>query len=59
MSQNEKKACGRARQAVWWPGLSRQIEDLVKQCRKCSELRANRKEPMIQSAVPDRPGGRH
>ena len=36
-------------------GLSRQIEDLVKQCRKCTERRINKKEPMIPSVVPDRP----
>ena len=40
---------------LWWPGLSRQIEDLVKQCRKCTERRINKKEPMIPGVVPDRP----
>ena len=25
----------RARQAVWWPGLSRQLEELVRNCPKC------------------------
>ena len=40
---------------LWWPGLSHQIEDLVKQCRKCIERRINKKEPMIPSVVPDRP----
>ena len=48
--------CGeRAKRALWWPGLSRQIEDLVKQCRKCTERRVNKKDPMIPSIIPDRP----
>ena len=53
--QGATKCPKRARQAVWSPGLSRQVDDLVEQCRKCTELRANPKEPMIPSAVPDRP----
>ena len=53
--QGVTKCRERAKRALWWPGLSRQIEDLVKQCRKCTERRINKKEPMIPSVVPDRP----
>ena len=52
--QGVTKCRERAKRALWWPGLSRQIEDLVKQCRKCTERRINKKEPMIPSVVPDR-----
>ena len=52
--QGVTKCRERAKLALWWPGLSRQIEDLVKQCRKCTEWRINKKEPMIPSVVPDR-----
>ena len=53
--QGVTKCRERAKRTLWWPGLSRQIEDLVKQCRKCTERRINKKEPMIPSVVPDRP----
>lgn len=41
--------------ALWWPRLSRQIEDLVKQCRKCTARRINKKQPMIPRVIPARP----
>ena len=41
------KSRERAKRALWWPGLNRQIDDRVKQCGK--------KEPMIPRVVPDRP----
>ena len=43
------------KQSVWWPGLSKQIEDVVDKCDKCSKERQNRLEPMIPSDVPERP----
>ena len=53
--QGITKCRERAKRAVWWPGLSRQIEDMVRECRKCAEHRTNHKEPMIPTPVPDRP----
>ncbi|XP_028514411.1 uncharacterized protein K02A2.6 [Exaiptasia diaphana] len=53
--QGITKCRARAQRSVWWPGLSRQIEDLVRTCRKCAEHRVNHKEPMIPTAVPERP----
>ena len=41
-----------AKQSVWWPGLSKQIEDLVDKCDKCSKERQNGVKPMIPSDVP-------
>ena len=52
--QGVAKCRERVKRALWWPGLSNEIEDLVKQCRKCTERRINKKEPMISSVVPDR-----
>ena len=53
--QGITKCRERAKQSVWWPGLSKQIEDLVEKCDKCSKERQNRVEPMMPSDVPERP----
>ena len=53
--QGITKCRSRAKMSVWWPGLSRQIEDMVQGCRKCAEHRTFRAEPLISSVVPDRP----
>ena len=53
--QGITKCRERSKQSVWWPGLSKQIEDLVEKCDKCSKERQNRVEPMIPSYVPERP----
>lgn len=45
----------RARQAVWWPGLSTQLKNLVESCDICARERVNHKEPLIPSDFPERP----
>ena len=30
-----------AKQAVWWPGLSKQIQDMVENCQKCLKNKVN------------------
>lgn len=45
----------RATQTVWWPGLSNQIKELVLKCRECIKERANPKEPLMPTQLPDRP----
>ena len=52
--QGITKCRERAKQSVWWPGLSKQIEHLVDKYDKCSKERHNRAEPMISSDVPER-----
>ena len=32
----------RARTSVWWPGMSKQVEDLVRNCHVCSKERQNK-----------------
>ena len=51
--QGVTKCRERAKRALWWPGLSRQIEGLVKQCRKLLNEEFTKKELMIPSVVPD------
>ena len=45
----------RARISVWWPGISSQIEDWVKNCLHCAECNRPRKEPLRPSELPAYP----
>jgi len=45
----------RARSSVWWPGLSKQISDLVKCCPECAKEFTPNKEPLIPTALPEYP----
>ena len=53
--QGIAKCRERAKRSVWWPGLSREIQDLVQQCRTCALHRDNKPEPLIATPLPDRP----
>ena len=53
--QGIAKCREKSKESVWWPGLSRDIQDLVQQCRICAEHRNNKPEPMIPTPLPDRP----
>ena len=45
----------RAKQSVWWPGISTQIQELIKNCRTCARYHVNKPEPLIPTAFPERP----
>ena len=45
----------RAKQAVWWPGLSKQIQDMVENCQTCLKHKVNRPEPLCPIPFPERP----
>ena len=45
----------RARQSIWWPGMSRRLAETVKCCPKCYKMQTQRAQPMIASALPDFP----
>ena len=45
----------RARQSVWWPLLSQQIQEMVEQCTSCCEVRRQNAEPMIATKFPELP----
>lgn len=49
------KCQARARQAVWWPGLSVHINQLVENCSTSSQHRAEHREPLLTTSVPERP----
>ena len=41
--------------SVWWPGLSHELENLVKQCPTCARDFTPRRQPMIPTELPDYP----
>ena len=45
----------RANTSVWWPGLSHELENMVKQCHSCARDHNPRKEPMIPPELPQYP----
>ena len=45
----------RAKQAVWWPGLSKQIQDMVENCQTCLKHKVNQLEPLCPAPFPERP----
>lgn len=49
------KCRARARQSVWWPGLSVHISQLVENCDICSQHRAVHREPLMTTPVQDCP----
>jgi transposase InsO family protein len=45
-----------ARELVFWPGINKDIESVVKNCTVCAEYRSsNQKEPMVLNEVPKYP----
>ena len=45
-----------ARESIFWPGISKQIEDHVSQCETCLEnATSNAREPLKPRAIPQRP----
>ena len=46
----------RAGQAVWWPGISKEIADRVSSCKICLKKRpSHHAEPLINTPLPERP----
>ena len=51
-----KKCEQRARYVMYWPGMSRDTEDLISRCSICAKFRwQHQKEPLIPHEVPHRP----
>ena len=45
----------RAIRSVYWPGISAQIAEMVKNCRICAKNKPERAEPLKPTPLPDRP----
>ena len=44
-----------AQSAVWWPGLSNHLADMVKRCPECARDATPNQEPLIPTALPQYP----
>ena len=53
--QGITKCRERAKQSVWWPGLSTQIEQMVQNCGHCIRNSGEKCEPLKGRPFPDRP----
>ena len=53
--QGISKCRQRARQSVWWPGLSTEIVKMVKNCHECCKERLQPAEPLMTSELPELP----
>ncbi|GBM86637.1 hypothetical protein AVEN_71838-1 [Araneus ventricosus] len=49
------KCRARAKESIWWPGLSSQIERMISSCDSCIKQQVYHKEPMIKSEFSERP----
>ena len=45
----------RARQSMWWPGMSKELEDLVKNCPECCKAQRQRAQPLTPAVLPELP----
>ena len=53
--QGIKKCRDRAKSAVWWPGLSKQLEMFVNNCPVCYKLRPQKAQPLMSTPLPSLP----
>uniref|UniRef100_A0A3P9IKJ4 Gypsy retrotransposon integrase-like protein 1 n=1 Tax=Oryzias latipes TaxID=8090 RepID=A0A3P9IKJ4_ORYLA len=49
------KCRARAKQSVWWPGLSKELTDMIEKCDVCVRERTNLRETLIPTEFPTRP----
>ena len=53
--QGEVKCIRRATELVWWPGMTKEIREIVKNCEICLENRRVPAEPLRATPLPERP----
>ena len=53
--QGVTRTKARARQAIWWPGIGRQIEETMTSCTTCTREQIARVEPLKPTLLPDLP----
>jgi hypothetical protein len=45
----------RARQSVWWPGITKDIEEFIRKCRVCCQFQKPQFQPLLGTTLPDTP----
>ena len=45
----------RAKTAVWWPAMTKEIEERVQKCEVCVKEATPRREPLLVTPLPDYP----
>ena len=53
--QGISKCRQRALMAVWWPGISKNIEEMIGKCLVCCKTRYQYAEPLLSTSFPDYP----
>ena len=53
--QGITKCRERAKRSVWWPGLSKEVEAMVKNCSTCCKTQTQYAEPKIPTQFPTLP----
>lgn len=53
--QGITKCRERARQSVWWPGISQELATVVQNCTECCKAQNQRAQPLVPTPLPDLP----
>ena len=53
--QGISKCRERARQSVWWPGISKELERVVQRCTECCKAQSQRAQPLVPTPLPELP----
>ena len=53
--QGIEKCRMRSKSFVWWPGIAKQISNLVEKCPTCVQEAKHRREPLLCTDLPDYP----
>ena len=53
--QGIQRCLERAKTSVWWPGILKEVENTVRECRTCAREAVEKTAPMIACELPDYP----
>ena len=53
--EGQEQCQARANTAVWWPGLSKEIYEMVSTCHTCANVHLEPKETLMSASFPSRP----
>lgn len=53
--QGVTKCVARAQGSLWWPGITRQIKEMVARCEICCQYSQTKTEPLMATPLPARP----